>query len=121
MKASKKCIDLVKQFEGCKLKAYKDPVGIWTIGIGTIMYPDGKRVKQGDIITMQQAEEFLMHELNIKALAIQHHFFNVLKKVKANPNDKSIEMEFMKWTKGGGKVLPGLVKRRQAESDLYFS
>lgn len=148
MKISPKGIDLVKRFEGCKLKAYKDPVGIWTIGVGIIRYPNGKPVKQGDVITQAQAEEYLMHELNMKAGQIQHHFYNVfltqnqmdaiisfafncgvaalgkstlLKKIKANPNDPSIELEFMKWVKGGNKVLPGLVKRRQAESDLYFS
>lgn len=148
MRASKKCVDLVKNYEGCKLKAYKDPVGIWTIGIGTIQYPNGTKVKGGDQITLQQAEEYLMHELNTKAIAIEHHFFNVginqnqfdallsftyncgvgalgkstlLKKVKANHNDPSIEQEFLKWTKAGGKTLPGLVKRRQAEADLYFS
>jgi lysozyme len=148
MKVSAKGIDLVKRFEGCKLKAYADPVGIWTIGYGTIRYPNGQKVKQGDIITQVQAEEYLMHELNTKGQQIQHHFYNtfltqnkidailsftynlgvgalgkstLLKKIKANPNDQSIELEFMKWVRAGGKVLNGLVKRRQAESDLYFT
>jgi lysozyme len=44
----------------------------------------------------------------------------LLKKVLANPNDPSIEAEFLKWNKAGGKVLTGLTKRRQSESDLYF-
>ena len=44
----------------------------------------------------------------------------LLKKVNANPNDPTIRAEFMKWTKAGGKVLNGLVKRRQEEADLYF-
>jgi lysozyme len=148
MKVSAKGIDLVKKFEGCKLKAYADPVGIWTIGYGTIRFPNGQKVKQGDIITQAQAEEYLMHELNTKGQQIQHHFYNtfltqnkidailsftynlgvgalgkstLLKKIKANPNDQSIELEFMKWVRAGGKVLNGLVKRRQAESDLYFT
>lgn len=148
MRASKKCIDLVKEFEGCYLKAYKDPIGIPTIGIGTIKYPGGRRVKMGDVITQKQAEELLMHELDTKAIAIEHHFFNVainqnqfdallsftyncgvaalskstlLKKVKANHNDPAIRNEFMKWVKAGGKVLPGLQRRRKAEADLYFT
>jgi lysozyme len=45
----------------------------------------------------------------------------LLKIVNANPNDKQIENEFRKWTKANGKVLSGLVKRRQDESNYYFS
>jgi len=44
----------------------------------------------------------------------------LLKKVNANPNDATIRDEFMKWNRGGGKVLPGLIKRRTEEADLYF-
>jgi lysozyme len=44
----------------------------------------------------------------------------LLKKVNANPNDESIRLEFMKWVKAGGKTLKGLVRRREAEADLYF-
>ena len=44
----------------------------------------------------------------------------LLKKVNANPNDQSISLEFKKWVKSAGKVLPGLVRRRESESDLYF-
>jgi lysozyme len=148
MRASQNCIDLVKKYEGCFLKAYRDPIGIWTIGIGIIKYPDGRKVKEGDVCTLKQAEEYLMHELNTKAIAIQHHFFNVainqnkfdallsftynlgvgalakstlLKKVKFNHNDPAIRGEFMKWVKAGGKVLKGLQSRRAAEADLYFT
>jgi lysozyme len=45
----------------------------------------------------------------------------LLKKLKVNPNDPAIRDEFMKWVYGGGVVLPGLVTRRKAEADLYFS
>ena len=44
----------------------------------------------------------------------------LLKKVNANPNDPTIRDEFMKWVNAGGKKLPGLIRRRQAEADLYF-
>jgi lysozyme len=44
----------------------------------------------------------------------------LLKKVNANPNDPTIAVEFRKWNKGGGKVLKGLVNRREAEIELYF-
>ena len=45
----------------------------------------------------------------------------LLKKVNANPTDPTIKDEFLKWTKAGGKVLKGLVTRRTAEADLYFT
>jgi lysozyme len=45
----------------------------------------------------------------------------LLKKVNANPNDPTIRNEFMRWTRAGGKVLKGLVTRREAEANLYFS
>jgi lysozyme len=45
----------------------------------------------------------------------------LLKKANVNPNDPTIAQEFLKWNKAGGKALKGLTKRRQAESDLYFS
>jgi lysozyme len=45
----------------------------------------------------------------------------LLKKVNANPNDPTIRTEFLKWNKGGGKVLAGLTRRRTAEANLYFS
>ena len=45
----------------------------------------------------------------------------LLKKVNVNPDDPTIKDEFLKWTKGGGKTLPGLVKRRTEEAQLYFS
>jgi lysozyme len=45
----------------------------------------------------------------------------LLKKVNINPNDPTIAAEFLKWNKAGGKIVAGLTRRRQAESDLYFS
>jgi len=44
----------------------------------------------------------------------------LLRKININPNDETIAVEFAKWTKAGGKVLLGLVRRRKAEADLYF-
>lgn len=58
---------LLQEFEGCKLYAYKDSAGIWTIGIGTIQYPDGTRVKQGDKCSQAQADEWARYECGKKA------------------------------------------------------
>jgi lysozyme len=58
MNVSLNFYELLQDFEGMKLKAYKDSAGIWTIGIGTIKYPDGPRVNKGDEITEKQALDY---------------------------------------------------------------
>jgi Phage-related lysozyme (muraminidase) len=149
---SDQCLQLIEQFEcggnvAKYLTAYKCPAGVWTIGIGTTVYPNGQKVKQGDVATKDQAYEYLQHDLKTTEVSVdsftidtinQHQFdalvsfaYNVgtgalkgstlLKKVNVNPSDSTIRAEFNKWVNGGGKVLPGLIKRRAAEADLYFS
>lgn len=148
MKTSKKGIDLIASFEGLRLKPYLCSAGVPTIGIGTTVYPDGKKVTLKDPeITLQDAQRFLAHDLarfekEVNAIispiqlnqnqfdAIVSFAYNLgsqrlkmstlLKKIKANPKDASIRDEFMKWNKAGGQVLAGLTKRRKAEADLYF-
>lgn len=146
-KGSSNLHNLIKKFEGCKLEAYQCPAKIWTIGYGSTYYADGSRVKQGDKISQQQADQLLIDTLstyekfvdsNTRDDVNQGQFdalvdfaYNcgnanlksstLLKKVNANPNDKSIETEFMKWTRANGKELKGLVNRRAAEVKLYFS
>lgn len=140
-------IDLVKSFEGLRLTAYKCSAGKDTIGYGNTFYEDGTKVKPGDKITVDRAVkllEFILDkfedsvqklvtpELNENQMAALVSFaYNcgvgnlksstLLKKVNADPNDPTIADEFKKWTKAGGKVLMGLVKRRNAESILYFT
>lgn len=65
MKASIKGIKLIQSFEKCRLKAYPDGRGIWTIGWGSTKYADGRRVKPGDVITQQQADELFVATLPI--------------------------------------------------------
>ena len=70
---SSKCYDLIKQFEGLFLNAYPDPATgaePYTIGYGTTIYPDGKKVKLGDSISEQEAYEYLVHEVNEKAKGV---------------------------------------------------
>ena len=138
---------LIQQFEGLRLKAYKDSAGIWTIGYGNTTYLDGSKVKKGDEITREQAELMFKQTANKFALDVaklidvcltQNQFnalvslaYNIgigafkgstlLKKVNANPNDESISAEFKRWNRAGGKVLYGLTRRRNEEADLYFS
>lgn len=146
MTPSTRCYDLIKSFEGLSLKAYLDPIGIPTIGYGSIRHPDGRKVRMGDKITREQADEYLKHEVSafaegINSLGLQINqsqfdaitsfAFNLglgnlrkstlLRKIRANPNDPAIRAEFLKWNRAGGQVLAGLTRRRKSESDLYFS
>jgi lysozyme len=142
-----KGIPIIRKFEGLKLRAYLCPSSIWTIGYGNTFYENGSKVQEGDKITLDRADRLLFFvvqkfEAEIKKLvkseinenmlgALTSFAFNVgagnlakstlLKKVNANPNDLTIRDEFNRWTKASGKVLNGLVTRRKAEADLYFS
>ena len=144
---SNKLRELVKHFEGCKLTSYVCSAGHNTIGYGNTFYENGVKVKPGDKITQQRAEELLdvilikfVQQTNelIKSNVNQNQrdaltdfAYNcgignlksstLLKLVNANPNDPEIRAQFMRWNKGGGKVLNGLTRRREAEANLYFS
>lgn len=146
---SEKGIALIKSFEGIRLKAYKDPGsknGLpITIGYGSTMYTDGRKIKLGDVITKEQAEEMLRWEVKNKSSVLrglqlpfnQNQFdaltsfvFNIgvgnflsstlLKRIKVNVIDPDIKNQFSRWIYNDGKVLDALVKRRKKESDLYF-
>ena len=148
MNISKTGIQLVKDFEGLRLNAYKCSAGVATIGYGSTYYPDKSNVKMGDVLRdKQEAEVLLIHTLEdydiyvskyTKSVKLTQYQFDalvsfafncglgnlskstLLKKVLSNPNDKDIALEFAKWNKAGGKVVQGLVKRRQKEAELYF-
>lgn len=147
VKASKDCLDLIKRYEGFSNKPYLCPANIPTIGYGNTFYENGKKVTMSDTpITEERGLELLKHTLvkfeqyvdsycrddinQYQFDALVSFCYNLgpsnlksstlLKKVNTNPNDPTIKDEFGKWTKGGGKTLPGLVKRRKSESELYF-
>lgn len=142
------CIDLVKSFEGFFSKPYLCPAKVPTIGYGTILYPNGKKVTlQDKPCTEAEAIEWMRYELNQKAKEVdamttdavnQHQFdalvsfaYNcgsnalkgstILKRVNTNPADKTITDAFLMWVKADGEILQGLVRRRKAEAALYFS
>ncbi len=137
-------LTIIKFYEGLKLRAYKCPAGVPTLGFGNTFYEDGKPVKMGDVITIEKANQ-LLENISYKFLqgmklpdgltdnqqsALLSFAYNVglgawakstlRKKVLANPADPTIVKEFMKWDKAGGKVLKGLTTRRAAEAALYF-
>lgn len=67
MKISKKGFNLICEFEGFSAKSYKCPAGIWTIGWGTTFYPTGKSVGPNETCTKEQADIWLLHEINEKS------------------------------------------------------
>jgi lysozyme len=140
-------IDLIKSFEGLFLKPYLDAVGIPTIGIGTIQYPNGQKVSMKDpAITEAQAIEFLEHEVNMKASAVEKMVkvplndneyaalvsfsYNVgsnalqtstlLKLLNSGADKTAVADQFLRWNKAGGKELKGLTRRREAERSLFL-
>lgn len=140
MRVSENGRSLIKAFEGLRLEAYFCPAGILTIGYGST----GKHVQTGMRITKEQADGLLVKDLErfeegvdelVRVHLDQDEFdalvsfsFNVglgnLKTStllrKLNSKDYAgAAREFPKWNKGGGKVLPGLVKRRAAEAALF--
>jgi lysozyme len=143
MSALEILIKLIKDSEGCKLKAYKCPAGIWTIGYGQT-----KGVKEGMVWTQQQADEDLLETawevlnqaLNASSVlkkatsqrqaAIADFIYNLgignynsstLKKYVDKENWASAYTEIKKWDKAGGKVLKGLTIRREKEASLLLA
>ena len=144
---TKEGFDLLKNFEGCSLIAYKCPAGEWTIGYGCCYYLDKTKVKEGDEINMDLANRMLID--NVKDFEKSIHYlldglylpeqcisalvcfaYNVgitgfaksslLKRIKEDKNNlTAIEKEFKRWIFCKGVKLQGLEKRRQAEYKLY--
>lgn len=139
----------IQKSEGLRLKAYPDP-GTggepWTIGYGHTSMAGPPSVKRGMVITREEAEAILRRDVEkfaqgvaarIKVPVTDNQFgalvsfaFNVglgnfakstlLKKLNAK-DYKGAANEFMKWTKAAGRVLPGLVARRQEERSLFLA
>ena len=133
-------VELLKQAEGLRLTAYKDPVGIWTIGYGST-----RNVKPGMRISAEEAEQLLKMDLwrferavevLVKVPLTDNQFsalvsfaYNVgegalakstlLRKLNAG-DYKGAAKEFGRWVKAGGTTLPGLVRRRKAEMQLFL-
>lgn len=136
MKSSDTLINFIKRTEGCRLTAYQDSVGVWTIGYG---HTQG--VRRGDRITQQQADDFLRGDLSrFEAIAAKTpgvrtqgqfdavadfcyncgpgNFQNstLRRFITSGRKDWEIQKEFLKWTRAGGKELGGLVSRRVWEA-----
>jgi len=139
MKTSDVGRELIKEFEGCKQVAYQDSVGVWTIGYGHT-----KDVYEGQLAIKKSCDRFLEEDLEefegyvdsyVKVPLTQNQFdalvawtFNLgpgnlskstmLKKLNAGDYD-AVPDEMRRWNKAGGEVLNGLVRRRDAEANLF--
>lgn len=141
MKTSASGIALIKQYEGVRLEAYLCPAGVPTIGYGHTV-----GVKMGDRITLAQAEQMLIDDLAIYEVGVQSlvkvplkqgqfdalvsFAFNLglgalrgstLMRMLNQGDYAGAADQFLRWNKAGGKVLNGLVKRREAERALFIS
>ena len=139
MKISEEGLSLIKKFEGCELKAYQDSVDVWTIGYGHT-----KGGEDGQEITQEEAEEMLASELDeyegyindlVECDLEQCQFDALVAWVynlgptnlrsstmlkRLNSNDlEDVPNQIKRWNKAGGKVLNGLVRRREAEALLF--
>ena len=146
MRASQNAIDLIKRFEGCRYNPYRDSVGLWTVGYGNLI-GDGKSLPSGDnrVFTQEEIDAFLVNDLTrtesginmlVRVQLSQNQFdalcsfcYNLgigtfqkstlLKDINASMWDAAAN-DLLKFHFAGGVSQPGLVKRRQAEHDLFI-
>lgn len=139
---STKGLALTEQFEGCRLTAYQDQVGVWTIGYGHT----GPDVKPGMTITSAQAQDLLAQDVqgatacvnNVVAVKLTQEEFDALVDFvfnlgagafsgstmlrRLNAGDfTGAAAQFDLWDRAGGAVVAGLLRRRQEEADLFSS
>ena len=139
----KEAVNLIKRFEGFQKQSYLCPGNVWTIGYGTTRYQSGEKVKKGDTISPYKADLEIWAEADKIATSIKEiglvlnqnqlnalisFVYNVgignfkkstmLKKLKAK-DYAGAALEFPKWNKSNGKVLKGLITRREAEQELF--
>jgi len=143
MKTSQNGIQLIKDFEGCKLKSYKCPANVWTIGYGNTFYLDDSKVLMGQKISQIEADMLLLKLLpkyestvdrNIKVILTQNQYDALVsfcwncgssQALFRLVNQKATDEVIYDWwinhyVTGGGKLLQGLIKRRRKEADLFI-
>jgi lysozyme len=137
--------EIIREFEGFRTNAYLDTGGVWTIGYGTIKYPDGTKVKKGDTCTQGQAELWLKNDCQwvdacldryVKGSINQNQFdalasfiYNVGETafVKStmltlinNGDLKAAALQFDRWVYDNGVKVGGLANRRVKEKELFI-
>ena len=158
MKVSDRCLHMIRHHEGFRLKPYRCPAKLWTVGVGHVLYPNQGRLPldQRDayplepndnrtfskdevdgilstdlqrfetgvarlfpmVLTQGQNDALVSFAFNLGLGGVQRS--TLRSKVLRGETQEAAD-EFLKFTKGGGKVLPGLVKRRNDERALFLS
>ncbi len=143
-------VKIVKNYEGLRLQAYDDGVGVWTIGYGTTRYPNGERVKAGDSCTAQQAESYLQNDIagyakqlvasvphwnqmndNQRSALISFAYnlgpgfygssdFNTISRVLREKQWSGVPAALELYSMPGTNVHAGLLARRKAEGQLWL-
>lgn len=149
MRTNKRGLELIKEFEGLRLKPYLCSADVPTVGYGSTFYEDGKKVQLTDKpISRARAEQLLINTIThfekqlypiLSGLMLNDNQFSalvsftfnvgvanfkkstLLKIIRENPNDWDIHEQFLRWNKANKKELQGLTRRRLAEAKLYFS
>jgi GH24 family phage-related lysozyme (muramidase) len=141
MKTSSRGIELIKEFEGCRLEAYKCPAGVWTIGYGHTGTVLGVKVGSGMKITDSHALKILKTDLckfenavsDIVKIKLNQNQFDALvsftyncgagnlKTLVKNRTAEQISEALLLYNKAFGKVLAGLTRRRKAEQALFIN
>ena len=139
MKISQEGLSLIKKFEGCELEAYKCAAGVWTIGYGST-----KGVEEGNTITQEEADKLLLDEMeeyegyinDMVNVDLKQNEFDALVSWVYNLGSSNLSSstllqklntkewddvpnQIKRWNKAGGKVLQGLIRRREAEALLF--
>ncbi len=159
MKVSRAAIDMIKHHEGVRIKPYRCPALLWTVGVGHVIDPTHAAVKYEErknlpipagwdrVLTMDEVDGILSQDLgrfergvvrlcpaavgnqgifdSLVSFAFNVGLGNLQRsslRMKTNRGEfEEAADELLKWTKAGGRVLPGLVKRRNDERALYLS
>lgn len=158
MKVSARCKEMIKHHEGVRLKPYRCPAKLWTVGVGHVLYPDQGRLPldQRDAYPLQPEDQRTFSRAEVDGIlsadlrrfeagiaklfpmvltqgqndALCSFAFNIglggvqrstLRQKVLRGEIEAAANEFLKFTRGGGKILPGLVKRRNDERALFLS
>ena len=138
----------IEIWEGMAHRAYQCSADVWTLGMGTTVYPDGTLVQEGDTCTTEQAYEYFEHDIEARAAIVMQMInpaewregtkfamlmslaYNigtnalnestVLKRINQGYAEADIREAWGWWCKAGGKTVRGLVNRRNAELKMIY-